>query len=160
MRSWIWAPIIAGLLVAGCQERSVVPRPQAVTEHQVKGSDSAQVFAAATRWLHESFTPEEVVLDIQDPVAGLLMGKITIKDGAQTVVGTGMPLRITVMISIRSDGYRVVFDNFLLPKRWFGRTPAGGKELESAMQTALRLETSLTEFIGPSAKRPQIETEH
>lgn len=144
------ATMVTGL--CGCQPRPETPtqEPRVEVSSQVEDSTHDQLFDAAMKWLFTSFSAEELVIDLVDRDAGLLMGKITLPDGTRTVADTPMPLRITVMIDVRAQGYQVVFDGFHLPRRWIGTTPAPGKELDSALQTAQRLESSLAQHLASS----------
>lgn len=144
------AAMVMGL--CGCQPRTETPtlEPRVEVSSQVDDSTHDQLFDAARKWLLTSFSAEELVIDLVDRDAGLLMGKITLPDGTRTVADTPMPLRITVMIDVRAQGYHVVFDGFHLPRRWIGTTPAPGKELDSALQTAQRLESSLAQHLTAS----------
>lgn len=146
----IISAVVVGLY--GCEPRAEAPSltPRVEVSSQVEDSTHDQLFDAAWKWLLTSFSAEEIVIDLVDRDAGVLMGKITLPDGARTVADTPMPLRITVMIDVRAQGYHVVFDGFHLPRRWIGTEPAPGKELDSTMQTAQRLESSLAQHLAAS----------
>lgn len=152
MRQPLSMILCAAFVLGGCQARADVPPPvpRVAVDRQVEDRTREQLFDAAVSWLRNSFPADETQIDIVDREAGLVMGKVTLREGALTVVDTPMPLRITVTIEAHAQGYRAAFDGFQLPKRWLGKEPALGKELDSALHTAHSLEASLAEHLAAS----------
>lgn len=142
--------IMAALVFHGCQARADAPAPRVEVDRQVEDRTQDQLFDASVGWLRNAFAAEETQVDITDREAGLVMAKVTLNGGAKTVIDTPMPLRITVTIDVHAQGYRAVFDGFQLPRRWIGKVPAPGKELESALHTVHGLADSLAEHLAVS----------
>jgi Domain of unknown function (DUF4468) with TBP-like fold len=149
--------IALALVVAltGCQTARDLPPEQTQVEavHEVAGKTKGEIYNRALEWFAKSITDSKSALEIQDRETGLIMGKIILPGGASTVIGTRMPLRVTIKIETKDGKYRATFDGFILPDRSIDQSPGVGIELDSAMKTARELDAELAAFIAKAAAK-------